>query len=145
MKSSRSGRRLVTTKETQKRDALRFVFFTNRKEQFLWGTASLHFAPCARHLPKMKFYNNTFVCALFLFALLSALLGPASSAAAPRRALLVDTEVGLAVDPIGVVRSVEKSSAITFNFFCEFVWPLLDEETLESLPAHVCNGKRGRG
>ena len=78
---------------------------------------------------------------LLLLVLCCALVGhAAAAAAAPRRALLVTTEVGLAVDPVGVVQSVEKSSSISFNFFCEFVRPLLDQETLESLPAHVCNG-----
>jgi|AntAceMinimDraft_12_1070368.scaffolds.fasta_scaffold70265_1 hypothetical protein len=64
--------------------------------------------------------QNTVLCALLLLALLGALVGPAA-AAAPRRALLVTKEVGLAVDPIGVVQSIELSSSVSFNLFCEFV------------------------
>ena len=80
---------------------------------------------------------------LALFCVIT-LISPAPAAATsiPRRALLVDKEVGLAVDPIGVVQSVELSSSISFNFFCEFVRPLLDEETYNNLPTHVCNGQK---
>lgn len=68
-------------------------------------------------------------CALLLLTLFCTLLlnsGSAAAAAvayssAPRRALLVDKEVSLTVDPVGVVRSVELYSSVTFNSFCEFV------------------------
>ena len=81
------------------------------------------------------------------FCILTLSAAPATAATAtatsvPRRALLVDKEVGLAVDPVGVVQSVELSSSISFNFFCEFVRPLLDEETYNNLPTHVCNGQK---
>jgi hypothetical protein len=44
---------------------------------------------------------------------------------------------GLAVDPIGVVQSISYSAGISFNFFCEFVKPLLDFD----LPEYYCGGK----
>lgn len=75
-----------------------------------------------------SFPLHTWCAALLLTFFFALLLSPGASAAsavssasAPRRALLVEKEVGLAVDPVGVVRSVELSSSVTFNFFCEFV------------------------
>jgi hypothetical protein len=58
----------------------------------------------------------------------------ASAETVPRRALLVDKEVAIAVDPIGVVRSTSISTSISLNFFCEFVKPLLDFD----LPSGYC-------
>lgn len=55
-------------------------------------------------------------------------LAVASAEQVPRRALLVSKEVGVDVDPVGVVRSTVISQSISFNFFCEFIKPLLDFE-----------------
>ena len=52
----------------------------------------------------------------------------------PRRALLVTKEAGVAVDPVGVVRSTVVSTSINLNFFCEFIKPMLDFE----LPPTYC-------
>ena len=72
-----------------------------------------------------------FPCAVVLIALLVA-ADPAL--AAPRRALLVTKEAGVAVDPVGVVRSTVVSTSINLNFFCEFIKPMLDFE----LPPTYC-------
>jgi hypothetical protein len=72
---------------------------------------------------------------VFLLAL--ATLGVARAdpgLAAPRRALLVTKEAGVAVDPVGVVRSTVVSTSINLNFFCEFIKPMLDFE----LPPTYC-------
>ena len=72
---------------------------------------------------------------VFLLAL--ATLGVALAdpgLAAPRRALLVTKEAGVAVDPVGVVRSTVVSTSINLNFFCEFIKPMLDFE----LPPTYC-------
>ena len=69
-----------------------------------------------------------------LFLVLACCLAVASAETVPRRALLVDKEVAIAVDPIGVVRSTSISTSISLNFFCEFVKPLLDFD----LPSGYC-------
>jgi hypothetical protein len=72
---------------------------------------------------------------VFLLALATLGVARADPAlAAPRRALLVTKEAGVAVDPVGVVRSTVVSTSINLNFFCEFIKPMLDFE----LPPTYC-------
>jgi hypothetical protein len=79
------------------------------------------------------------LCVLAALAPASAL--PTAASAPPRRAnrkLLVTRETSLAVDPVGAVRSVTLTNGVSFNFFCEFVKPMLDFE----LPPQYCGGGR---
>ena len=70
---------------------------------------------------------------LVLVSLLSSVF--VASAAPVERRELVTVESGLAVDPIGVVRSVTITNGVSFNAFCEFIVPFLDFE----LPPGVCS------
>mmetsp|Transcript_10636 Transcript_10636/g.44146 ORF Transcript_10636/g.44146 Transcript_10636/m.44146 type:complete len:129 (+) Transcript_10636:670-1056(+) len=71
-----------------------------------------------------------------LLALASLLSSVFLASAAPvERRELVTVESGLAVDPIGVVRSVTITNGVSFNAFCEFIVPFLDFE----LPPGVCS------
>ena len=70
---------------------------------------------------------------LVLVSLLSSVF--LASAAPVERRELVTVESGLAVDPIGVVRSVTITNGVSFNAFCEFIVPFLDFE----LPPGVCS------
>ena len=132
---------------TRRRETAFFVQDLTRAR--LRGVPSLSLARTPRHAqPPTTIIMNLSRARLALFFVLCcvlAALAPASAlptaASAPRRAnrrLLVTKETSLAVDPVGAVRSVTLTNGVSFNFFCEFVKPMLDFE----LPPQYCGGGR---
>ena len=83
-------------------------------------------------------------CLFVIVALVAASALSLASASPVERRELVTVETGMAVDPIGVVRSVTLTTGVSFNAFCEFIVPFLDFE----LPPGVCSNdlfdNRGR-
>ena len=74
-------------------------------------------------------------CLFVIVALVAASALSLASASPVERRELVTVETGMAVDPIGVVRSVTLTTGVSFNAFCEFIVPFLDFE----LPPGVCS------
>ena len=67
-------------------------------------------------------------CLFVIVALVAASALSLASASPVERRELVTVETGMAVDPIGVERSVTLTTGVSFNAFCEFIVPFLDFE-----------------